>query len=671
MAQRRSLPSAIVSSTLTHNRSPRPRYSPWRIGQLTLLVAFAILYFLTLDTGLQPYELRGGDLITHQYAQVQARPSNAPGYPLYTVGGWLWFHGLRSLLSINPFAPATLPPNPMPLLSSYSTLWALLALWLMLALAERMAGAQHRDDPFAALVASLVTAFFGLTYFFWYYATTTEQYSSAVAQTLAILLAYLWWRRAPQRLFRLFWLAFLCGMSLAHMLTVAFIVPPLVVVVVMRAPWLLRSWRAVAGAIAAAFLPLTAYAYVWWRGAYNPQWWGRGDWESPQAWFWSFVGTAQGREELGWGFEAGRAFFGNGFPEIIGQELSVPLLVIGLAGIALLPRQMPRVLYGTLAIYLAFCWAYRYGNWFQVILPAYPLILLGILPVVLRVRDAVRSHRPGLETSAKVAIVMALLLAVGWRANASLPAANSRDRADDTALLRAADLAAQSLPLHAHLFAAVDDALALNYLIHIWGLRTDLNVVSSSEASRRLSTGAPVFATYDAVPTLLAEIDQAPWLIGTTPDWVELRLEQPPTPDAPPLAVIDDALALVAVDVAPARPPVTTPHAASPGLDVTLTWRTDSGSWPDGLAISLRVLTPDGPYIDATHGELFQIDRPGPIHGVWRAPHATEPVAIIESYRLPVGASPNVDALWLVLYHQSDDGFVNVADFTVPLAVAP
>ena len=45
----------------------------------------------TLDDGLRPGELEGGDLITHQYAQVQGRPSNAPGYPLYTMGGWLWF----------------------------------------------------------------------------------------------------------------------------------------------------------------------------------------------------------------------------------------------------------------------------------------------------------------------------------------------------------------------------------------------------------------------------------------------------------------------------------------------------------------------------------------------------------------------------------------------------
>ncbi len=91
-----------------------------------LLVLAAVLYLLTLDNGFAPGELVGGDLITHQYAQVEARPSNAPGYPLYTMGGWAWFHTLRGLSA----ALGSPLPNPIPILSSYSTAWALLALGL-------------------------------------------------------------------------------------------------------------------------------------------------------------------------------------------------------------------------------------------------------------------------------------------------------------------------------------------------------------------------------------------------------------------------------------------------------------------------------------------------------------------------------------------------------------
>ncbi|MCB0121952.1 MAG: hypothetical protein KDE58_06895, partial [Caldilineaceae bacterium] len=170
------------------DRATRVDFAMWFV-----LLTALLLYAMTLDTGLQPEELRGGDLITHQYAQVQARPSNAPGYPLYTMGGWLWFR-IVHLLAVGLGSPN---PNPMPLLSSYSTLWALLALWLLyrilvvlfarvralppslvntLSLARLALGVAGEQR-----LAALLTLFYAVTYFFWYYATTTEQYSSAIA----------------------------------------------------------------------------------------------------------------------------------------------------------------------------------------------------------------------------------------------------------------------------------------------------------------------------------------------------------------------------------------------------------------------------------------------------------------------------------------------------------
>ena len=155
-----------------------------RIAGLVLLLVFAALYLFTLDDGLRPGELQGGDLITHQYAQVQGRFSNAPGYPLYTMGGWLCFHAGHLL-----FGPDA---NPIRILSSYSTLWALVAL----ALLYRLCLLVTEDDRHPAgrgPLAFVVTAFYGLTYFFWYYAVTTEQYTSSVAWTLAVvLLVFLW-----------------------------------------------------------------------------------------------------------------------------------------------------------------------------------------------------------------------------------------------------------------------------------------------------------------------------------------------------------------------------------------------------------------------------------------------------------------------------------------------
>ena len=159
----------MCSSSFASNHTPVAptwRLRPSRsVGILILLAALA-LYLWTLDDGLQPEELRGGDLITHQYAQVQARPANAPGYPLYTMGGWLWFRLGRALFGLYS--------NPIAILSSYSTLWALLALGLLYRLLLDVAAGDWA-------IAGLGTAFYAVTYFFWYYATTTEQYTSAVA----------------------------------------------------------------------------------------------------------------------------------------------------------------------------------------------------------------------------------------------------------------------------------------------------------------------------------------------------------------------------------------------------------------------------------------------------------------------------------------------------------
>ena len=62
----------------------------------SLLVLAAALYLLTLDNGFAPGELVGGDLITHQYAQVEARPSNAPGIPSTRWAGGPGFMGCAS-----------------------------------------------------------------------------------------------------------------------------------------------------------------------------------------------------------------------------------------------------------------------------------------------------------------------------------------------------------------------------------------------------------------------------------------------------------------------------------------------------------------------------------------------------------------------------------------------
>ncbi|MFN3982110.1 MAG: protein O-mannosyl-transferase family [Caldilinea sp.] len=654
-------------------------------GALLLLLAL-LLYGATLDNGLQPYELIGGDLITHQYAQVQARPGNAPGYPLYTMGGWLWFHGIRSAVQMLGIAA----PNPLPILSGYSLLWALLALLLFYGiLCHITRSLRHPAGNW--LLAWLLSAFYAVTYFFWYYATTTEQYTSAIAQTLAIVYVYMLWREKeikPSRDWRLeidggdnapisnlqspnlqspnlqspnllILLAFLCGLSLAHMLTVAFIVPPLVLAILWERPQVLRNWRLVLACVVAAFLPLVSYVYVYVRGAANPQWWGAGEWTDANEWFWSFVSTAQGREELLWGFQPGCAFFDGGFPELIWGELSVPLLIIGVVGIALLGRKLAFVLYGTLVIYVIFNWMYRCGNWYQVILPAYPLVLIGAAAAFNRWEERFSGRSRWLG----YASLALLIVAIVWRFDASWPEANSRNRPQDTALDRAAVLLDQPLPANAGLFAAVEDALALDYLISIWGVRPDLRVVSSLDAGQALRNGGVVLTTMDAATVLLEElpVDVTPPRAPFSADWLALG-DMPANAHIAERvdASVIDAVTLAGYTVTPA--PTGAPVIqAAPAVDVALFWQI-KGAWPPSLGVSLRPTTAGAFIPDPATGSLFQRDATAPAQGLATSTPDT-PIADIHRVPMPNGA----DGVMLIVYQVTDAGFENLLE--LPLAV--
>ncbi len=693
------------------------RLGRWRWGEISLLLAALLLYLATLDNGFQTGELAGGDLITHQYAQVQARPSNAPGYPLYTMGGWLWFHALRPLANLVADALGqTQPANPIPILSSYSTLWALLSLWLLYRILNLRLQARSLPGfvphPLfnlqSSFIAWLLCAFYATTYFFWYYATTTEQYSSAVAHTLGIVYVYLLWREAeqgskgagergsrgakksrrdPQSTHHaprtthhhqlpatglLLLLAFLCGLALAHMPTVALIVPPVMGMVLWQAPHLLRRPRLVAGAVIAAALPLASYLYVWLRGAAHPEWWGSGSWPTASAWFWSFVSTAQGREELLWGFEPGRAFWGGGFPELMWQELSI-VLVLGVVGIAFLDRKLATLLYTTLAFYLAFCWAYRYGNWFQVILPLYPLILIGAAALINYWQFTV-DHRQFSSILTRrilqLAPFFALALLLLWRTTASLPAADSRNRSGDSALDSARVLLTQPLPPSAPLFAALDDALALQYLSDIWRIRADVQPVSSTAAAQMLAAGQPVFTTWQAAPLLREEIEPKLGELSLvvqseTADWLRLQSAAAFAPATPPLsvdlAVPRTNVTLSGYTLSTTNAPVAS--ATGEALDVTLFWQ---GNWPADLRISLRPTRSGAPVpAPSDPAAILQQDRPGPAYGQLDRATLSTDVPLADAYHLPL--VEGVDGLAVILYRTTPGGFENVAEFALPL----
>ncbi|MGQ9501521.1 MAG: protein O-mannosyl-transferase family [Anaerolineae bacterium] len=450
--------NAGASDTAIAELARSPRLAYWAGWGVVILAA--VLYLLTLDTGLRPDELRGGDLITHQYAQVQARPGNAPGYPLYTMGGWVWFR-LSSLL----FGWAL---NPVQRLSSYSTLWALCALIVLYQLCLRAARGHWP-------VATLATLFYAVTYFFWYYSVTTEQYTSAVLQTLLIVwLAWRWEEMLdsnPVKADRmLLWLALLCGTCLANLVTVLLILPPLVWFILERQCSLLRRARLLGQTAGLVVLPVLSYAYVYWRGATHPEWRGQGSWPNATTWFLDFLTTHQGRDELAPGLTLS-PLFTDEFPALIWSELTPIVLLGGLVGLCWLGRRRALFLGSTFFLYLVFCWVDRFGNWYQVIMPAYPLLVVGFAAGTSAWLDRLSSLMGTVAVRAALRVLGMLVLIglVAYRFAVSWPRADQSWRLEDTGLDPGWAILADAPPADAVILAQHDEWLALSYLTVIWG----------------------------------------------------------------------------------------------------------------------------------------------------------------------------------------------------------
>ncbi len=344
-----------------------------------------------------------------------------------------------------------------------------------------------------------------------------------------------------------------------------------------------------------------------------------------------------------------------------------PGLLAGLAGIAALGRRRALLLYATILIYAAFCWIDRLGNWYQVIMPVYALLALGLAAGaawLLRRATAPRTHptsevceprRSRTRSRLLTAAVLVLLIALAaYRGILSYPRANQHGHADDLALAPGWAILADDPPPGLSILATQEEALALNYLGQVWAQRPDLHAIASRDARRLLRHGEQVAATTSAFPIVTAEVASFLRYSAIGPGLAWVRVE--PSTAVPPGLLpwthdFGDQLRLLGGTVR---------RDALGRQVVRLDWqalRAPDQDW----SVSVR-LTQDGQ-------EIAQQDRAAPVNGAYPTTRwlPGEVVGDAWAFDLPPDAAP--DGLTVILYRRGEDGaFVNLDVARFPLA---
>ena len=114
-------------------------------------------------------------------------------------------------------------------------------------------------------------------------------------------------------------------------------------------------------------------------------------------------------------------------------------------------------LYATLAIYPAFCWIDRLGNWYQVIMPVYALLALGIAAGA---DWLMRRSGEQFVVGCRAGVLILLIALAAYRGVVSYPKADQSGRSDDDGLKPGWAILADNPPPGAAILATQDETVS-------------------------------------------------------------------------------------------------------------------------------------------------------------------------------------------------------------------
>lgn len=437
----------------------------------------------------------------------------------------------------------------------------------------------------------------------------------------------------------------LVGLALANLVTVLLALPALLLFILRLQPGILRRRELLAKSALLVFLPLLSYTYVYLQGAWHPEWRGTGGWLSTGAWFLHFLSTSQGRSELTWTFGG----IPPEVPRIIIAELTLPVLLLGVGGIALLGRRRAGLLYGVLLFYALFTYIDRFGNWFQVVMPVYPLIVLGLAVL------AHRLFRPS-PNWARGLLMLALALLVVHRLGVNFPGADQRDKPQDTGLDPGWTILKDEPPSGAIIGGRYEEILALEYLKGVWGERRDIVMVGAERFKKTLyEKEGHLFLTREGANLVLPHLSTFPPLSSEGLTLIRVRKEPnfiSPAISHPLNADYGGKLRLLGYDLLPSEK----------GLHLVLYWQA-LGKMETDYSISVRPTR--GGELTFVGGELLQEDRAHPVWGWYPTSRWLPSQVVRDDYLIP--KQPAYDGLMVLAYWHADGGFKNlgVASFSL------